>query len=145
MALEKHGTTLAGLKDTIGGGVSLQEVKYHVSVLVRTECLKVERPSAESGTGEDVLRADPDVFLEPLYLERAAAFAEQESVSLNWMEISVGAIGREQIFDIIRTTRLEFLMVEEQSRSRRAITSDEITPIVVGAVAFDAIRRGKKR
>jgi hypothetical protein len=137
MALEGECATLTDLTERISPDVSLKDIKYHVEILEAGGCLSVESVSREKGTAQDIYRAKPDVFLDPLYLDRATASEEQESLGLHWMEVFVDPVGGAQVLEILWSTRLQFLMAEEQSRARLRFSEDEeLVPMVVGAVGF---------
>jgi hypothetical protein len=135
--LEGHPKTLKQLAKELPHPKALNELKYHVDILLDSGLVQIARGHVSEGSSERVYSARLDAMLEDLpEADARVAFEDQPCLHQCWLEIETDQMGRAQLAEVNRATRLQFLIVEEQSLLRSKLGGEELQTVVVGAVAI---------
>jgi DNA-binding transcriptional ArsR family regulator len=137
--LENRAASKSTLQRALGD-LPLKVVSYHVDILLDSGCVVPVEDAPAGDLDERLYRAAPGVFLDPLYRAHADLVEADEAILIKWREITVDRVGRDQIVDLLRGTRLQLEAIEEQSRGRMAMTAEPGTRLVTGVVAFESER-----
>jgi DNA-binding transcriptional ArsR family regulator len=143
-ALERREATASVLKGGLEEEVGLNSVVYHLSVLQEAGCLELVESKPNGGTIERTYRANPNVFLDPVYRTHAGTAVAGEGLALNWSEVEVDDVGFDQVIDLLQAVRAQLLEVEEQSKQRLSLAGQDGVSLTVGVAALKPAPRASE-
>jgi DNA-binding transcriptional ArsR family regulator len=144
-------------------GRATQLVSYHTKVLVECECVYLSDTEKRRGAIKHFYRANPHSFIGSqewrkipralrgkltansleAFMGHAVSALEKgtiddhEDTTFTWFPLSVDAIGRIQVAEIMVAAIAQLRAAHDQSAQRVPMTGEELIPLVIGLAAFE--------